>query len=86
MQKQNKKRRRTLVKKVRRTREAGVEKETLTASEKFQLIEKTIRVHQLKCELAFLCSLANVSRSGYYAWLQATDTRQKREESDELEI
>ncbi len=50
------------------------------------MIEKTIRVHQLKGEVAYLCSLANVSRSGYYAWLQATDTRQKREESDELEI
>ncbi|WP_308446068.1 IS3 family transposase [Halalkalibacter sp. APA_J-10(15)] len=33
-----------------------------------------------------MCTLANVSRSGYYAWLQATEIRQKREESDELEI
>jgi len=33
-----------------------------------------------------LCELSNVSRSGYYAWLQGEEKRQLREESDELEV
>jgi putative transposase len=34
----------------------------------------------------YLCLLAGVSRSGYYAWLKSASTRQQREESDELDI
>lgn len=39
---------RTTSKKVKRTREAGEEEQSLTLSEKFQMIEETIRKYQLK--------------------------------------
>ncbi|WMT28874.1 IS3 family transposase [Bacillus aerius] len=75
------------LKKARRIREAGVEKETiLTASEKFALIENTIRVHQLHNAVSYLCELAGVSRSGYYDWMKAAPLRAKRDEQDELDV
>jgi putative transposase len=36
--------------------------------------------------LSFLCKLAGVSRSGYYAWLEAATTRQRKDEQDEMDI
>ncbi|QIZ09493.1 IS3 family transposase [Priestia megaterium] len=76
-----------LLKKARGTREAGVEEETvLTPSEKFQLIEHTIRQHHLKNLVSYLCELAEVSRSGYYAWLKAAIVRQRKDVEDELDI
>jgi hypothetical protein len=58
----------------------------LTAAEKFYLIERTIRIHQLKKAVSYLCKLAGVSRSGYYDWLKAATYRELREEQDELDI
>ncbi|WP_286168017.1 IS3 family transposase [Bacillus sp. 22-7] len=76
-----------LPKKAGRVRKAGVEKETiLTAAEKFYLIEKTIRIYQLKKAVSYLCELAGVSRSGYYDWLKAASIRAQRDEQDELDI
>lgn len=45
-------------------------------------------IHQLSCEpnhnfkITELCQLNGVSRSGYYSWLKAENTRLKREEKD----
>ncbi|MBK5443126.1 MULTISPECIES: IS3 family transposase [unclassified Peribacillus] len=76
-----------LPKKAGRARKAGSEKEMiLTAVEKFYLIERTIRIHQLKKAVSYLCKLAGVSRSGYYDWLKAAPYRELREEQDELDI
>ncbi|WP_318506702.1 IS3 family transposase [Bacillus sp. T3] len=76
-----------LPKKAGRVRKAGAEEETiLTAAEKFSLIEKTLRIHQLKKAVSFLCKLAGVSRSGYYDWLKAAPLRAQRDEQDELDI
>ncbi|MED4717203.1 IS3 family transposase [Bacillus badius] len=76
-----------LPKKAGRARKAGVEEETiLTAAEKFSLIEKTIRIHQLNKAVSYLCELAGVSRSGYYDWLKAAPLRAQRDEQDELNI
>ncbi|MFE8701639.1 IS3 family transposase [Cytobacillus sp. FJAT-54145] len=76
-----------LPKKARRTRKAGVEEETiLTPAEKFYLIEKTVREHQLKDTITYLCKLAGVSRSGYYDWVKAAPSREIRNEQDELDI
>lgn len=36
--------------------------------------------------VSHLCELGGVSRSGYYAWLEAASSRQHREEMDELDI
>ena len=76
------------LKKARRTREAGVgeEKTVLTPSEKFQLINLAIRQGQLKNMVSYLCDLAGISKSGYYAWLKATGVRQSRLDQDEKDI
>jgi transposase InsO family protein len=58
----------------------------LTKAETFYLIEKTIREHQLKGSVTYLCKLAGVSRSGYYDWLKSALSRELREEKDELDI
>lgn len=50
------------------------------------MIEKTIREHQLKGAVTYLCKLACVSRSGYYDCLKAASSRELREEKDELDI
>ncbi|MBA9024783.1 IS30 family transposase [Peribacillus huizhouensis] len=66
---------------------AGVEGKTLlTRSAKYQLIEQSIRQHQLKTSVSFLCGLAGVSRSGYYAWLKAVSIRQRKDEEDQKDI
>jgi putative transposase len=46
------------------------------------LIEQTIRRFSLHRMVAFLCKMAGVCRSGYYAWLKAESMRLVREESD----
>ncbi|USK48204.1 IS3 family transposase [Bacillus sp. CMF12] len=75
------------LKKAGRTRKAGLEEETiLTTAVKFSLIEKTIRIHQLKKAVSYLCELAGVSRGGYYDWLKAAHLRAQRDEQDELDI
>ncbi|MFB5663726.1 IS3 family transposase [Alteribacillus sp. HJP-4] len=73
-----------LRKKARRTRKAG-EEEEITTSEKFQLIEPVVRTHGFPHLIQYFCEMANVSRSGYYNWLKAEDTRQKRERKDEAD-
>ncbi|QNF26435.1 IS3 family transposase [Metabacillus elymi] len=70
-----------LLKKVRRTREEG-EETKLTLSEKFQLIEATIRRYGLVRMVSYLCELATVKRKSYYAWLKAEPKRIDRERKD----
>ncbi len=36
--------------------------------------------------VSYLCELAGVSRSGYYAWLKAATIRQRKDEQDELDV
>lgn len=36
--------------------------------------------------VSYLCGLADVSKSGYYAWLKAAGNRKKREKQDEKDI
>lgn len=72
------------VKKARRTRKAG-EEEKVTTSEKFQLIEQVVRESGYPPLIRYFCEVAGVSRSGYYNWLKAEETRQKREQNDEAD-
>ncbi|WP_199624859.1 IS3 family transposase [Paenibacillus alkalitolerans] len=55
----------------------------LSSSERFQLIEQVVRKYRLKRMTRYLCELAEVSRSGYYSWLSAQEHRQQQEHIDE---
>lgn len=43
----------------------------LKPSERFELINQTIRKHDLHCVTRYLCQVAEVSASGYYRWCNA---------------
>ncbi|MGG3694434.1 IS3 family transposase, partial [Heyndrickxia ginsengihumi] len=74
-------------KKARGARKAGGEEKTiLTTDEKYTLIEKTIRTHQLKKFVSYLCERAGVSGSGYYDWLNAAPIRAQHDEQDEMDV
>ncbi|WP_258960967.1 IS3 family transposase, partial [Paenibacillus aquistagni] len=52
-------------------------------SERFQLINQTIRKYHLRRLTRYLCEVAEVSTSGYYRWCSAEETRQLREIADQ---
>ena len=52
------------------------------AEVKYGLIHEAIRRDDNVLNISMLCRIAEVSRSGYYAWLEAAPDRQQREESD----
>jgi putative transposase len=59
---------------------------TLTPSERFQLINQTLRKYDLQRVTRYLCQIAEVSSSGYYRWCSVEEDRQIRESMDELEF
>lgn len=52
------------------------------AEVKYHLIQEAIRRDDNRLNISALCRIAGVSRSGYYAWVEAAPLRQSREESD----
>ena len=52
------------------------------SSFKFSVIRDTLSEERNVLTVTELCDIAGVSRSGYYGWLRAEDTRRKREEHD----
>ena len=52
------------------------------AEVKYRLIQEAIRRDDNRLNISALCRVAGVSRSGYYAWIEAAPLRQSREESD----
>ncbi|MFC0215263.1 IS3 family transposase [Paenibacillus chartarius] len=74
------------LKKARGSRKAGEAEQELSASAYFELINQTIRLHQITGMTSYLCGLVGVSRSGYYRWLNAEEKRQHREFSDEKDL
>ena len=50
------------------------------AEVKYGLIHEAVRHDDNLLNISYLCRLAGVSRSGYYAWLDAAPIRQAREE------
>lgn len=52
------------------------------AEVKFSLIQEATMHDDNLLSISFLCQIAGVSRSGYYAWLKAAPLRQSREEQD----
>ena len=52
------------------------------SSFKFSVIRDTLSKERNVLTVTELCDIAGVSRSGYYGWLRAEETRRKREEHD----
>ena len=52
------------------------------AEVKYGLIHEAIRQDDNRLNISELCRIAGVSRSGYYAWVDAAPTRLRREEND----
>ena len=53
---------------------------------KYGLIHEAVRQDDNLLNISELCRIAGVSRSGYYAWLDAAPLRQKREEADSADF
>ena len=49
---------------------------------RFQLIQEEVQQEDNLLSIERLCDLACVSRSGYYRWVAAADSRAQREEQD----
>ena len=56
------------------------------SSFKFSVIRDTLSEDRNVLTVTELCDIAGVSRSGYYGWLRAEDTRRRREEHDRLDF
>ena len=54
----------------------------MDAGWKFEVIHNTIQEADNRLNISTLCDIAGVSRSGYYRWLKAADTRERREQKD----
>ena len=52
------------------------------ASTIFSLIHQTLSGGENELSVSMMCQTAGVSRSGYYAWLNAASARQTREARD----
>ena len=65
-------------------RERQVRKSNLIAAEAFSLIESIGSKSIFTNVISHLCSIANVSRSGYYNYLKSKNIRQQRENEDIL--
>ena len=56
------------------------------AEVKYGLIHEAVRQDDNLLNISALCRIAGVSRSGYYAWLEAAPLRQSREEADSADF
>ncbi len=57
-----------------------------SAEVKYGLIHEAVRQEGNLLNISALCRIAGVSRSGYYAWLDAVPMRQSREETDNADF
>ena len=48
----------------------------------YEIIQETLQATGNSLSVSSLCSMAGVSRSGYYAWLKAAPTREAQEQRD----
>lgn len=55
----------------------------ISTKQKYELIKEMISKDNNVLTISTLCEIAQVSRSGYYAWLNAEDKRTIREEKDQ---
>lgn len=56
----------------------------MTTSSKFEIISETVRHENNMLSVSYMCEVAGVSRSGYYEWEKAAETRKLREEMDRI--
>ncbi len=54
----------------------------MQAEVKFELIQAAVMKENNVLSINRLCEMAQVSRSGYYAWIKAASSREAREEQD----
>ena len=57
-----------------------------TSNNKFEIIHETIQKSNNQLSVKMLCEIAGVSRSGYYNWVNAEETRLKKEEQDRADF
>ena len=53
---------------------------------KYEIIYTAINKDNNMLSISKLCEIAGVSRSGYYAWIEAAPTRKKRDEADKKDF
>lgn len=56
------------------------------AEVKFALIHEAVQQDGNALSISYMCDIAGVSRSGYYAWIDAAPARQKRELHDKADF
>ncbi len=56
------------------------------AGSKFAIIHEVLSSEENVLSVSTLCDIAGVSRSGYYNWLSAADTRERREARDRADF
>ena len=56
------------------------------AEVKFALIYEAIQHDDNALSISYMCQIAGVSRSGFYAWMSAAPARQKREDHDKADF
>lgn len=52
----------------------------------FEIIHESLKNQDTSLSVSALCEIAGVSRSGYYRWVSAEETRKKREEQDRADF
>ncbi len=52
----------------------------------FEIIHESLKHKDTELSVVALCEIAGVSRSGYYRWVAAENTRKKREEQDKADF
>ena len=56
------------------------------AEVKFALIYEAIKQDDNALSISYMCQVAGVSRSGFYAWMNAAPSRRKREDHDQADF
>lgn len=56
------------------------------AKVKFSIIYKAICQDDNVLSVSYMCQVAGVSRSGFYAWINAAPARQEREDNDKADF
>lgn len=56
------------------------------SNSKFEIIHETIQKSNNQLSVKMLCEIAGVSRSGYYNWVNAEETRLQKEKEDQADF